>query len=77
MKMKKIPEFKVSKKLEQEFTHFLETHPAKRVNRGLRVVWMHFLENAIDGVQPKMDDMIFDIGGLMELLDVAQDETEC
>jgi hypothetical protein len=75
MKTKKLPEYKISKQLKRKFNQFLEYHPAKRVNRAIREIWMRFLEQSLPGYPLNMDDMIWDIGSLMELLDEAEDET--
>ena len=72
---KKNSEFKISKKLLKEFTQFIEQHPAKRVNRNLREVFMTFSEASLDVFPLKMTDIIWDIRCLMELFDVAEDET--
>jgi hypothetical protein len=70
-----LPKLKVSKKLRMEFKQFLEYHPAKRVNRNLREVFVAYTEHTLDGPPLNMDDIIWDISSLMELLDVAEDET--
>lgn len=67
-------EFKISKRLLKEFTQFIEQHPAKRVNRNLREVFMTFSEASLDVFPLNMSDIIWDIRCLMELLDVAEDE---
>lgn len=71
-----LPKFKISKELKREFKEFLEYHPAKRVNRNLREVFTNYMQHALDGVPLNMDDIIWDISCLMELLDVAEDETK-
>jgi len=37
-------EYKLSKELKQAFKQYLEYHPAKRVNRNLRAVFMSFIQ---------------------------------
>lgn len=76
MKAYQFPKNKISKRLKREFNQFLEYHPAKRVNRTLREIWMRFLEQSLPGYPLNMDDMIWDISCLMELLDMAEDETK-
>lgn len=77
MKAKNIlPKLKVSKNLKREFKQFLEYHPAKRVNRNLREVFVAYMQHTLDGVPLNMDDVIWDISSIMELLDVAEDETK-
>lgn len=71
---KKDSEFKISQRLLKEFTQFIEQHPAKRVNRNLREVFMTFSEASLDVFPLNMNDIIWDIRCLMELLDVAEDE---
>ncbi|MBO9730778.1 MAG: hypothetical protein J7623_19210 [Chitinophaga sp.] len=76
MKNNKLPKLKVSKPLKKEFKQFLEYHPAKRVNRNLRRAFVSYIQHTLDGVPLDMDDIIWDISSLMELLDVAEDETK-
>ena len=71
-----LPKLKVSKKLRREFKEFLEYHPAKRVNRNLREVFVNYMQHTLDGVPLNMDDIIWDVSSLMELLDIAEDETK-
>lgn len=53
----------------------MEYHPAKRVSRNLREVFVAYTQHTLDGPPLNMDDIIWDIPCLMELLDVAEDET--
>ncbi|HWV68501.1 hypothetical protein [Chitinophaga sp.] len=71
-----LPTLKVSKKLKRGFKQFLEYHPAKRVNRNLQEIFVAYTQHTLDGPPLNMDDIIWDISCLMELLDVAEDETK-
>lgn len=70
-----LPKPKMGKKLKRRFKKFLEYHPAKRVNRSLREVFMIYIRHTMDAAPLNIDDIIWDISDLMELLDVAEDET--
>ena len=67
---------KLSKALKREFKLFLEYHPPKRVVRSLREVYMSFAANSVDAVPFAMPDIIHDFTRLMELFDLAADETK-
>ncbi|MGF6849699.1 hypothetical protein QFZ51_004934 [Chitinophaga sp. W3I9] len=65
----------LSKEFKKAVREFFEYHPAKRVNRNLREVFMTYASYSLDVIPLNMDDIIWDIQGLMELIDVAEDET--
>jgi hypothetical protein len=67
---------KISKKFKKELRDFFEYHPAKRVNRNLREVFMTYASYSLDVVPLNMSDIIWDLQSLMELIDVAEDETK-
>jgi len=68
--------YKLSKLLKKEFRQFLEYHPAKRVGRNIREVIMHYMQHSLDGFPLNMDDILWDFTCLMELFDVAEEETK-
>ncbi|MDQ0108485.1 MULTISPECIES: hypothetical protein [Chitinophaga] len=67
---------KISKELEKQFNEFLEYHPAKRVNRSLREVFMTYASYSLNVVPLNMEEIIWDMQSLMELFDMAEDETK-
>ncbi|NML39623.1 hypothetical protein HHL17_20655 [Chitinophaga sp. G-6-1-13] len=73
--MQKDIKYKLSKKLKKELKIFLEDHPAKRVNRNLREVFMTFVAHCLHVSPLNMKDIIWDMTCLMELFDLAEDET--
>lgn len=66
---------KVSKKFKTELRQFFEAHPAKRVNRNLREVFVTYMSYSLDVIPLSMADIIWDMQCLMELVDVVEDET--
>lgn len=73
--MSKEIKYKLSKELKKEFRVFLEYHPAKRVNRNLREIFMTYASHSLDVVPLNMEDIIWDMTCLRELFDLAEDET--
>jgi len=63
----------ISKELLKAFCQFVEQHPAKRISRNLRKVFMAFLESSLNVMPINLDDIIWDIECLMELLDAIED----
>ncbi len=66
---------KISKKFKKELKDFFEYHPPRRVNRNLREVFMTYASYSLDVVPLNMSDIIWDMQCLMELIDIAEDET--
>jgi len=62
--------------LRKEFLQFLEYHPAKRFSLNLRKMLMDFL--MCDGTieSSYLNDLLYDMEGLFDLLDVAQSESQ-
>jgi len=66
---------KISKTFKKELRQFFEAHPAKRVNRNLREVFVTYMSYSLDVIPLNMADIIWDMQCLMELIDVVEDET--
>lgn len=66
----------LSDTLATEFVQFLEYHDAKQFSRNLRKMLIEFLmrEGSLESVYLK--DLLYDIEGLFELLDVIESEEE-
>ena len=64
----------LSGRLATEFIQFIEYHPAKEFRRNLRKMLMEFLirDRAMESVYLK--DLLFDIDGFFDLLDVIESE---
>jgi hypothetical protein len=64
----------LSKTLEDEFLRFLEYHPAGRFTRNLRKMLLEFLmtHGADEGLY--LNDLLYDLEGLFELLDCIETE---
>lgn len=64
----------LSDRLVTEFVQFMEYHPARHFRRNLRKMLMEFLmhERAIESGYLK--DLLFDIDGFFDLLDVIESE---
>lgn len=73
--MSKEIKYKLSKELKKQFSEFLEYHPAKRVNRNLREIFMTYASYSLDVVPLNMEEIIWDMQSLMELFDLAEDDT--
>lgn len=66
----------LNKRLSEAFIHFLEYHPAKRLSKNLRRIFMEYLRHQDVGVSIYFDETVKDLEGLFDLLDVAEDEWE-
>jgi len=66
----------LTKSLKEEFIRFIEYHPAKRFTKNLRTMLLEFLmyDGAIEATY--LDDLLYDLEALFELLDVIQNELE-
>jgi hypothetical protein len=72
----KFLELTISPQLKKEFEQFLEYHPARRVGRNLREVFMTYIQYAMDAIPSDIDEIIWDMADLMELFEMAEDETK-
>ena len=72
--MKKDPS--ISPELAEAFIRFIEYHPAKRFDKNLRKLLLEFLQ--YDGAVEAgyLNDLLFDLEGLFELLDAIQSEPD-
>ncbi|TKC00292.1 hypothetical protein [Pedobacter cryophilus] len=64
----------VNEKLFKAFQAFVESTPAKRLNRNLRKMMLDFLHYNIGGLPVDFEDYLIDFYYLTTLLDVAEDE---
>lgn len=68
----------ISPKLVNELQALLECHPPKRLCKGLRCLLMEYLvtnSELTDNELPSFfNDLVYDLGALMEFLDLAEDE---
>jgi len=64
----------ISPELTEALVRFIEYHPAKRFDRNLRKLLLEFLqyEGATEG--DYLNDLLFDLEGLFNLLDTIQAE---
>lgn len=68
-------DIKLTKKLKNQFQEFLVQHPPKRFRRNLRSMFFDYLGSTIDSGPPiYFSDLIHDLDGLFELLDVAEQQ---
>lgn len=66
----------ISPALHSELASFFSTHPPRRVSRNLRRVLLDFLQDQLKtGVPVYLDQLLWDLYYLFELLDVAAVET--
>ena len=67
-------------KLVNELQALLDHHPPKRIGRVLRCLFMEYLatnSELTDSELPSFfGDLVYDLGALMEFLDVAEEEWE-
>jgi hypothetical protein len=64
----------LNKNMQEAFIHFLEYHPAKRINRNLRRMLLEHLthQGSIESIY--LHETLVDLEGLFNLLDVAEEE---
>jgi hypothetical protein len=61
---------KSAKAMETALQHFIDYHPAKRLSTNLRTMLIDFLTSEGGTEALYLQDLLYDIGGLFELLDV-------
>lgn len=64
----------LNKRLSEAFIHFLEYHPAKRLSKNLRRVFIEYLSHQDVGVSIYFEHTVRDLEGLFDLLDIAEEE---
>ena len=64
----------VSKVVQAEFLRFIEYHPAGRVNRNLRRMLLEFMMTDAACESFYLKDLLYDLDGLFDLLDVLERE---
>ncbi len=71
------PNKKLSPALKQELRQFCQTHDIERVNRNLRRMLLDYLDNELRiGIPVYLEEFIWQVGDLFELLDVLHQETK-
>jgi hypothetical protein len=68
------PDFTVSPRLQEAFVRFLEYHPAKRLSVNLRSWLLEFLMYDGSVEAEYLRDLVIDLDGLFEMLEVVQEE---
>ncbi len=60
--------------LKEEIIRFMEYHPARRFSKNLRNLLLEFLQHdgAIEAIN--LNDLLYDLEGLFELLDIIEAE---
>jgi hypothetical protein len=61
-------------RLQEEFLHFIEYHPARRLSTNLRSLLIEFLTYEGATEAEYLQDLLYDLEGLFELLEKVQDE---
>jgi hypothetical protein len=66
----------LTKKVKEEFERFIEYHPSARFSSNLRRMLLEFLmyDGAIEANY--LHDLIYDLDGLFELLEVIQSDSK-
>jgi hypothetical protein len=62
--------------VEEQLIHFREYHPAKRFSRNLRTMLIEFLMYEGATEVNYLQDLLYDLQGLFELLDAIQIQNE-
>lgn len=64
----------LSPDLQEEIIRFMENHPPKRVSKNLRSMLMEFLmkDGAVESEY--FNDLLYDLEGLFEMLDMMEGE---
>ena len=70
------PDFTVTPRLQEAFVRFLEYHPAKRFSVNLRSWLLEFLMYDGSPEAEYLKDLVVDLDGFFELLDVVQKNGE-
>jgi hypothetical protein len=73
-KTPKEPNFTVTPRLQEAFVRFLEYHPAKRLSVNLRSWLLEFLMYDGSVEAEYLRDLVIDLDGLFEMLEVVQEE---
>lgn len=68
------PDFTVTPRLQEAFVRFLEYHPAKRFSVNLRSWLLEFLMYDGSVEAEYLRDLVIDLDGLFEMLEVVQEE---
>lgn len=66
----------LSKALKEAFIKFLEHHPAKRFSKNLRRILLVHLNHGEVVPSIHLEETLWDLEGLFNLLDVAEEEWE-
>ena len=66
---------KLSKSLKQEFSRFMEFHPPEEMIRNMRHLLLEYVMSDSARESTHFKDVVFDLEGLFELLEVAARET--
>ncbi len=61
----------LSERLMEEVVYFMENTPPVRLNMNLRHLFMNYLMFCQDGHGFDLDDLLWDLSNLMQLLDIA------
>ena len=70
---------KITPKIAKELEALLDYHPARRLSRGLRSLFMDYLITngqlgEFNELPSYFDDLVYDLNALLEFLDVADEE---
>ena len=68
------PDFTITPRLQEAFVRFLEYHPAKRFSVNLRSWLLEFLMYDGSVEAEYLRDLVIDLDGLFEMLEVVQEE---
>jgi hypothetical protein len=68
------PAFIATPRLQEAFVRFLEYHPAKRFSVNLRSLLLEFLMYDGSPEAEYLKDLVVDLDGFFELLEVVQEE---
>jgi hypothetical protein len=69
-----LPKAVLNRKLQEAFIHFLEYHPAKRLSKNLRRMFMEYLRYQDIGVSIYFEETLKDLDGLFDLLDIIEEQ---
>ncbi len=71
------PTKKLSPTLKHQLRRFCETHYPDRVSRNLRRMLLDYLDNELQvGIPVYLEELIWQLNDLFELLDTAAEETK-
>lgn len=75
MKVNAVPPMKLNENVEQAVQSFLEYHDVGEAKRRLRKMLLQYLRTESAVVDREFKDLLYDLDGIFDLLDVMEDQS--